>query len=109
MTGALVSGFISVEFASFNPSTFLEYSITADCIPRQIPKNGMLFSLKCLIVAIFPSIPLSPKPGATRTPFSPANFSAALVLLISSACIQFTFTLQLFLAPACIIASDIDL
>jgi len=32
-TGCFVSGSFSVELASFNPRTFLAYSITASCIP----------------------------------------------------------------------------
>ena len=57
---------------------------------------------------IFPSIPLSPNPGATITPFNADNVFSTLRLLISSACIHRTFTLQELFVPACIIASEID-
>ena len=74
-----------------------------------MPKNGMLCSRIYLIADILPSIPLSPNPGATITPFSLLNFLDTLLLLIFSACIHFMFTLQKLFAPACIIASEIDL
>ena len=40
----------------------LVYSITAACIPRQIPKNGILFSLAYRTASTLPSMPLTPKP-----------------------------------------------
>ena len=58
----------SVELAPLFPNTFLENSIHAHCIPKHIPKKGILFSLTYLIEDILPSIPLSPNPGATITP-----------------------------------------
>ena len=45
ITGSAQFGFISMELASVKPITFLECSITAICIPKHIPKNGILFSL----------------------------------------------------------------
>ena len=35
----------SEELVSINPKTFLDISITLNCIPKQIPKKGTLFSL----------------------------------------------------------------
>ena len=45
ITGVDVVLFISVVDASFLPCIFLIYSITAHCIPKQIPKKGILFFL----------------------------------------------------------------
>ena len=59
-----MEGFISVECASDFPITLRANSITAHCMPRQIPKKGIPFSRAYLIVEIFPSIPRFPKPGA---------------------------------------------
>ena len=59
---------ISVELAFFRPQTFLAYSTTASCIPKHKPRYGMLFSRAYLIVAIFPSMPESPKPPGTIIP-----------------------------------------
>ena len=38
------------------------YSITAACIPKQIPRNGTKFSRAYLIAETLPSIPLTPNP-----------------------------------------------
>lgn len=69
--GFLVLGSSSVLFASVKPSTVLAYSITASCIPRQMPRNGTLFSLAYLAASIFPCTPLFPKPPGTRMPSAP--------------------------------------
>ena len=61
-----VSASNSIEFASSSPNTFLANSIIANCIPRQIPRYGILFSLAYLIAASFPSTPLCPNPPATK-------------------------------------------
>ena len=58
----------SLEFASCMPNIFLAISITASCIPKHIPKYGILFSLAYLIAAIFPSEPRSPNPPGTKMP-----------------------------------------
>jgi len=39
-----VSGLISEELAPSKPNTLRANSIDASCIPKQIPKNGTLFS-----------------------------------------------------------------
>ena len=64
----------SVEWAPLSPRTFLPNSITAHCIPRQIPKKGILFSLAYLMALILPSMPLCPNPGATRIPSKSLEF-----------------------------------
>ena len=73
MTGALVFSDISVECASPKFNTLRANSMTAHCIPKQIPKKGMLFSRACRTASIFPSIPRDPNPGATRIPSKPAS------------------------------------
>ncbi|KAJ0853375.1 hypothetical protein HanRHA438_Chr14g0650461 [Helianthus annuus] len=65
--GCLVSGSNSVLFAFLRPRTDRAYSITAICIPRQIPRYGTLFSRAYLAAIIFPSTPRSPKPPGTTT------------------------------------------
>ena len=100
ITGSGLLGSISTECACFNPNTFLAYSITAICIPKQIPKNGNLFSLAYCTAIIFPSIPLLPKPGATNKPSKPFNFSFTFSALSSSLCTLTTFTFTSFIAPA---------
>ena len=44
ITGWVLSGSNSAELASSYPSTWRQNSTTANCIPRQIPKNGICFS-----------------------------------------------------------------
>lgn len=65
--GLLVLASNSVLFAFLRPRTDLAYSITATCIPKQIPRYGMLFSRAYFVAIIFPSTPLSPKPPGTTT------------------------------------------
>ena len=40
----------------------------AICIPKQIPRKGILFSLAYLIAAILPSVPLLPNPPGINNP-----------------------------------------
>lgn len=61
----------SVLFASSSPRTERANSITAICIPRQIPRKGIFFSRAYFAARIFPSTPLSPNPPGTRTPSAP--------------------------------------
>ena len=49
-------------------SLFLANSIKAICIPKQIPRKGILFSLAYFIAEIFPSVPLFPKPPGINNP-----------------------------------------
>src|SRR6185369_7132544 len=58
----------SLEKASLSPQTFLPYSTTAICIPRQIPKKGTFLVRANSIALIFPSVPRSPNPPGTRIP-----------------------------------------
>ena len=78
-------------------------------MPRQIPKNGILFSLTCLIADILPSTPLSPNPGATITPSIFVRFFLMFLLSKSSDKIHLISTLEFKFAPAWIKDSDIDL
>jgi len=73
--GVLVSGLNSVLVASCRPRTDRAYSMTAICIPKQIPRNGTLCSRAYLAARIFPCTPLSPKPPGTRTPSAPCRRS----------------------------------
>ena len=78
ITGYLVVKSNSEELASLYPKTFLANSMVIICIPRQIPKSGILFSLANFAAKILPSIPLSPKPGAISIPSIPLKLSARL-------------------------------
>jgi hypothetical protein len=91
----------SKELASNKPHLFLAYSITATCNQRQIPKNGILFSLKCCTVNIFPSTHLSPNPHGIKTQLTNSNlFSTSSNEYIFSASIQTKLTLHLFATQA---------
>ena len=89
-----------MEWAFLFFNTFLENSIQAHCIPRQIPKNGILFSLTYLIAEIFPSTPLFPNPGATITPSIFLRFFLRFLLSKSSDKIHLISTLEFKFAPA---------
>lgn len=71
--GVLVSGSNSVLVASCRPRTDRANSITAICIPKQIPRYGTLCSRAYFAASIFPCTPLSPKPPGTRTPLAPCS------------------------------------
>lgn len=73
MYGLLVWGSNSVLLASCTPRTDRANSMTAICIPRQMPRNGILFSRAYLAAIIFPCTPLSPNPPGTRTPSAPCR------------------------------------
>ena len=104
----LPSGTNSEEFASVRPATFLAYSTTAICIPRQIPNSGTLFSRAYLIASIIPSIPLSPNPPGTMIPSHLQRIFSAVSLVISSELIHSMFTLASFTMPPCLRASATD-
>mmetsp|Transcript_13975 Transcript_13975/g.30876 ORF Transcript_13975/g.30876 Transcript_13975/m.30876 type:complete len:204 (-) Transcript_13975:1278-1889(-) len=59
------------------PRNVLQYSITAACIPKQIPKKGIFFSLAKRIASTFPSIPRIPKPPGTSMPCAEWSLSHA--------------------------------
>jgi hypothetical protein len=90
----------SEEFASFIFKRFFAISITANCIPRQIPKNGIWFSRANCTASIFPATPLEPKPGATSIPSISDSSFFTLSLSKLSECIQCKFTLASLLTPA---------
>src|SRR5690554_6654844 len=56
-TGSAQSVLNSVLSASGMPALLRAYSITATCIPRQIPRYGILFSRAYCTVNILPSTP----------------------------------------------------
>ena len=107
MTGWPVFSSNSVEFASFQPSTFRANSITQHCMPRQMPSSGTLRSRAHLIAAHLPSTPRLPKPPGIRIPSAfatrPGSFSS------SSASTHSTFTFASQAMPACCSASCTDL
>mmetsp|Transcript_9181 Transcript_9181/g.29605 ORF Transcript_9181/g.29605 Transcript_9181/m.29605 type:complete len:244 (-) Transcript_9181:691-1422(-) len=86
--GCSVVGSISVECASAWPHTFLANSITATCMPKQMPKYGISFSRAYFAAHIFPSTPLPPKPPGTNTPSALFNFAHASSYLSSFACLD---------------------
>ena len=100
ITGFWVFSSNSEELASFNPKTSLAYSTTAICIPKQIPKNGTLFSLAYFIVWILPSIPLLPNPPGTTIPSYFCRTSFAFSLVIFSEFTNSTLTFTWFANPA---------
>ena len=108
ITGFLQSGSNSSEFTSSSFSTSLANSTTAICIPKHIPKNGILFSLAYFIAVIFPSIPLFPNPPGTIIPSNFSNFSFTFSSFIVSESTSFTFTPTLLAYPACLILSITD-
>src|SRR5699024_669627 len=107
--GYLVSGYHSVPWAPSNPSTFLAYSITANCIPSDTPKHGRLFSLAYLIADIFASTPLTPNPPGTNITPTFSNNTIAESSFTSSACTQCIFTSTPFSAPEWIKDSTIEI
>ncbi|KRZ34310.1 hypothetical protein T4B_10522 [Trichinella pseudospiralis] len=78
-TGAEVSCENSVEFASFKPRTLRANSITAHCMPKQMPKNGTFLCRAQRQAATLPSIPRSPKPPGTKTPSQFSNICNVLL------------------------------
>ena len=87
--------------------TFLANSITAHCMPRHIPKNGILFSLAYFIAFILPCTPREPNPPGTRIPSTSERNSASFFSSISPDSIIFTETLTLLAIPAWLNASYI--
>ena len=98
----------SEEFAWLMPATWRANSMSATCIPKQIPKYGILFSRAYLAVRILPSTPREPKPPGTKIPSKPFKISTPLV---STSCesMYLIFTVKRFLNPACFKASFTDL
>ena len=73
MTGYGVSGSNSLEFAPSIAQTCRAYSITAICMPRQMPRNGTPRSRAKRVAVILPSTPRPPKPPGTRMPSARAR------------------------------------
>ncbi len=76
------------------PATLRANSITAACIPRHIPKNGILFSLAYLTAQILPSMPRDPNPPGTSMPSAIPRVPAQLSSSIFSESTNVRFTLQ---------------
>mmetsp|Transcript_38821 Transcript_38821/g.95980 ORF Transcript_38821/g.95980 Transcript_38821/m.95980 type:complete len:305 (+) Transcript_38821:515-1429(+) len=83
-TGCLVASSNSEECASFHPSTFRAYSITATWKPRQMPKYGTPFSRAYCAARIFPSTPRSPNPPGTKMPSLAFSCAHAVMYLAGS-------------------------
>ena len=91
----------SVEFAPDKPHTCLAKSMIAHCIPKHIPKKGILFSRAYFEDNILPSLPLDPKPGNIKTPSTLLNsLCADLSSVILSVLTHLIFTRALFSTPA---------
>ncbi len=70
-------------------------------MPRQSPRNGMLFSRAYCIAAILPSIPRSPNPPGTSIPLTSPRTCATFPAVSSSEGTHFIFTLLLWAKPPC--------
>ena len=70
-------------------------------MPRQSPKNGILFSLAYFIAASFPSMPRFPKPPGTIIPETSANISSAFSFVIVSESTHLILTVVWLGYPAC--------
>ncbi len=77
-------------------------------MPRQMPKNGIWFSLAYRMALILPSMPRSPKPPGTSTPSQPASSSAALAPVTVSLLTHRTSTFMPLAMPAWVRASTTD-
>ena len=59
------------------PSKSRANSTTAHCMPRQMPKKGILWVRAKRMASIFPSIPRIPNPPGTRMPSTPPRSASA--------------------------------
>ncbi len=109
MIGYGVAGSISAECAPSRLRTLRANSTVASCIPRQIPKNGTLFSRAKRVASIFPSIPRSPNPPGTRIPSAEPSNSLTFSRVTSSALIQSISMALLKAKPACFNASATEM
>src|SRR6184192_2675831 len=66
ITGCGVVGSTSVELARSRPHTWRANSMTAICIPKQMPRKGIFCSRAQRTAVILPSVPRGPKPIGTR-------------------------------------------
>ena len=90
---------ISVDPAFLIFKTFLANSIRDNCIPKQIPKKGILFVLANLIDCILPSVPLLPKPPGIKIPLVLDSLFLICEKVNFSESILVKLTLVLFAIP----------
>lgn len=67
-TGSGVTASNSTEAAFGMLQIFRANSMTAICMPKQIPRYGVLFLRAQLAALIIPSVPRLPNPPGTKTP-----------------------------------------
>ena len=67
--------------------------------PKQIPKKGILFFLAKFIAAIFPSVPLLPKPPGIKIPDISLNLFLISLAFKKSDSILTKLTFKLFAIP----------
>ena len=89
--------------------TSLANSTIESCIPRQRPRNGILFSLAYLIACILPSIPRSPNPPGTRIPDTSERISDTLSAVTVSESTHFIVTSHELATPPCLSASTTEI
>ena len=77
ITGSAHSGANSLECESSRLHMWRANSMTATCIPRQMPKNGSPRSRAQRIASTMPSTPRTPNPPGTSSPCTGPNNSAA--------------------------------
>ena len=75
ITGCSVESENSALCASLQPTTWRANSMTAICMPRQMPRYGTSCSRAYCAARIMPSMPRSPKPPGTSTPPQPPSTS----------------------------------
>ena len=109
ITGSLVSGSNSAEFAPCIFAKFLATSMTIHCSPKHNPKVGILFSRANCKAPNFPSMPRTPNPPGTQ--MACTSFSASVApftVAQSSLATHLIFTLALFANPPARSASVTD-
>ena len=97
-----------IEFARHvcgMPQTWRANSITAHCMPRQIPRNGIFFSRAYWATRIFPSMPRLPNPGHIKMPVASSKWRPIPSRSTSSASTHCSFTRTLLATPAWVNAS----
>ena len=91
------------------PSRLRAASITAICMPKQMPKYGTLRSRANCAARILPSAPRWPKPPGTRMPLTCSRNGAGSSFSNTSDSIQSRLTLTLLAMPPWDSASISDL
>ncbi len=77
-------------------------------MPKQMPRNGILFSRTCWIATSLPFTPRAPKPGATSTPSTSSSADSPSVSIRSEST-RTTSTATSWKMPAWPIASLIEM